>query len=214
MRRQLASVRVLFRIGLSADLFRSRAPARGNPRRFDVRDVDRVALISALVTTGLPVGEAAKAASAFSDERSKYRPRAQLHKEGKTILVIDKDCARVVNAHEREEFESLMAGMFSSDHGGGGVERQRDVAQSGRGPSKARTRRSRRLVRSFGMGGKCSVRLPSLARGYADPWCPLAPISKSWVLPGDFFFEGKRKTAVGLRLKFFKVNSASARPTS
>ncbi|QAY95106.1 hypothetical protein CWB41_04660 [Methylovirgula ligni] len=90
---------------------------KGNHRAFGIRDVDRIAIVHELTRIGLPVAEAAKAASVFSDERSKYRPRAQLHQEGKTFLVIDSDCARVVNAHTREEFESLMAGMFSRDHG-------------------------------------------------------------------------------------------------
>jgi DNA-binding transcriptional MerR regulator len=90
---------------------------KGNHRDFGVRDVDRIAIVHELTRIGLPVADAAKAASVFSDERSKYRPRAQLHQEGKTFLVIDGDCSRVVNAHERAEFESLMAGLFASDYG-------------------------------------------------------------------------------------------------
>ncbi len=93
------------------------ATGKGNHRNFGIRDVDRIAVVAELVRIGLPVAEAARAASVFSDTRSYKRPRAQLHEEGKTFLVIDGDCARIINAHAREEFEALMAGMFSSDHG-------------------------------------------------------------------------------------------------
>jgi DNA-binding transcriptional MerR regulator len=114
---------------------------KGNHRSFGVRDVDRVAIVHELTRIGLPTGEAAKAASVFSDDRSYKRPRAQLHKEGKTFLVVDRDCARVVNAHTREEFEALMAGLWGSDYGVialnvGETLRRVDAALDGKGTPK------------------------------------------------------------------------------
>ena len=71
---------------------------KGNHRRFGLRDLDRVALVSALVNTGFPASDAAKAVSVFSDERSYKRPpRAVVHRDGaKTLLIVDGDHASVV----------------------------------------------------------------------------------------------------------------------
>jgi DNA-binding transcriptional MerR regulator len=115
---------------------------KGNPRRFDVRDTDRAALISALVTTGLPVGDAAKAVSVFSDDRSYKRPRAQLHRDGaKTLLIVDGEHASVVRAFDRAEFEDAMSKLYEESPAVvvlnvGAVLRRVDAALDGKGTPK------------------------------------------------------------------------------
>ncbi len=91
-------------------------PGRGTHREFGVRDVDRIAIIHELTRVGLPVGEAAKAASVFSDERSFKRPRAQLHDDGaKTILLVTSDGASVHRAYDRESFDDAMVKLFGDE---------------------------------------------------------------------------------------------------
>jgi DNA-binding transcriptional MerR regulator len=89
----------------------------GRHRSFDIRDIDRVAIINALTQLGLPVAAAAKAASAFSDDRSYRRPRAQLHADGYTALLIDADKARVVRVESKAELDDLVARLFVNDFG-------------------------------------------------------------------------------------------------
>lgn len=85
----------------------------GNHHEFSLRDIDRVGVVSELVRIGLPVSEAAKAASVFSDERSARRPKGQLHRDGKTLLIVDADGTSVVRADDREVFEDAMSKLFA-----------------------------------------------------------------------------------------------------
>lgn len=90
---------------------------KGTNRTFSIKDVDRAAIINELVRLSLPVAEASRAASIFSDERSTGRPRGQLYREGKTLLIVDRDGTSVVNVHDRDEFEDAMSKLFSDERG-------------------------------------------------------------------------------------------------
>jgi DNA-binding transcriptional MerR regulator len=86
----------------------------GRHRDFGIREADRIALIHELTKIGLPVADAARAVSAFSDERGKCRPKAQLYRDGaKTILLVTEEGASVVAADDQEAFESAMTTVYS-----------------------------------------------------------------------------------------------------
>ena len=85
----------------------------GNHHEFSLRDVDRIGIVAELARLGLPISEAAKAASAFSDERSAKRPKGQLHRDGKTLLIIDADGTSVVRAFDRGGFEDAMSKLYA-----------------------------------------------------------------------------------------------------
>lgn len=118
------------------------ASGSGSHRTFDLHDVDRVAVVAELVRLGLPVAEAAKAASVFSDERSTGRPRGQLHGgDAKTLLVITQDGARVHRAYDKATFERAMEVLFAEDRSVivlnvGEVTRRVDDALEGNGTPK------------------------------------------------------------------------------
>lgn len=77
----------------------------GNHREFDLADVDRIAIVAELVRLGLPIARAAKAASEFSDKRSKGRARGQVFDVGRTLLLVSQEGVSVVRAFDRDEFE-------------------------------------------------------------------------------------------------------------
>ena len=94
------------------------ASGSGHHRRFDRDDVNRIAIISALVRLGVSVSDAAKAASAYSDDCDGIRDVGDLYTEGQTFLILDEDGARCINVSAtREEFESAMASVYSETHG-------------------------------------------------------------------------------------------------
>ncbi len=94
------------------------ATGRGNHRDFSIRETDKIAIIAGLTRLGLPVADAAKAARAFCDERSKGRPRAQLHTDGATTaLLITQGVASVHRVYDKAEFDSVMSQLFADEFG-------------------------------------------------------------------------------------------------
>lgn len=93
----------------------------GNHRVFGQDDVYKIALIVELTRLGVSVSEAAKAASAFSDDANGDRDASTLFPSGKTILLVDADGARCINILDRGAFEAAMETVYGDTYGVIGV---------------------------------------------------------------------------------------------
>jgi DNA-binding transcriptional MerR regulator len=88
-------------------------PGTGRPRTFTRDDIIRVALVAELVRLGVSVSEAAKAAATFSDDAGADRDAAELFPNGRTVLIVDADGARVINVEvPRETFDAAMNATY------------------------------------------------------------------------------------------------------
>jgi hypothetical protein len=81
-----------------------------------MRRLLHVALTAELNRLGLDATQAATAAAVFADEAQDGRAAAELFREGKTLLVVTSDGARVVNAHKRDAFESAISAAYGDLH--------------------------------------------------------------------------------------------------
>jgi DNA-binding transcriptional MerR regulator len=84
----------------------------GTHRRFSKDDAVRVGIIADMTRLGLPIADAAKAASAFADQSHGGGDIGELFSSGKTVLLVDADGARVINVDDREQFDAAMLAVY------------------------------------------------------------------------------------------------------